>query len=52
MKIPQQQKGFLLLREKPLQLNRIQYTGAYIFMKMGKSIMPFEGESLRESRHF
>ena len=42
----------LLLSEKPLQLNRIQYTGAYIFKETEKSIMPSEGESLRESRHF
>ena len=51
MKKPQQQKGIRLLREKPLPLNRIQYAGAY-FYGNEKMIMPFEGENLRESRHF
>ena len=52
MKKPQQQKGIRLLTEKPLPLNRIQYAEAYFFMEMEKLIMPFEGENLRESRHF
>ena len=44
-------KEIRLLREKPLPLNRIQYAGAY-FYGNEKMIMPFEGENLRESRHF